>query len=148
MGFNYDPNDASSTWDKGVYAASLEAVDETISKNSGEAMQVLTFRCWHSDGREQLIKEYIVRKTLWKLKAFAKAIGKLPDFIAAKFQAEDHINASLNVELRVDAAKDGFEEKNSIAKMLPSGIDLNAEEKKPPAKSKTPDNVHQDDIPF
>lgn len=143
MAFSYDPNDASSTWDAGRYAANLEDVEDAVSKSSGEDMQVLTFRCWHTDGREQLVKEYIVKKTLWKLKAFAKALGKLDDFNAAKFQAGDYLQAPINVELRVDAAKDGFEEKNSIAKMLPSGIDASS-----PSKAK-PSSIHDDDeIPF
>ena len=122
MPFHYDPKDASSAWEKADYDARLEHVENTHSQTSGEDMQVLHLRVFHSDGREQVVKDYIVKKTLWKLRALAKALGKGAQFEAGTFQAEDCLGSNLTVELRVDAARDGFDEKNAIAKLKPAVV--------------------------
>lgn len=134
MGFNYDPEDASSAWPEGEYDASLEAVTDGVSKSSGDQMQTWALRVYHSDGRDMMVKDYIVRATVFKIASLAKAIGKESEFKAKRFQAGDNIGASVRVKLKIDEGKDGYPDKNKIVSYLP----YRTAEKPAPARTAAP----------
>lgn len=118
MALNYNPKDAATCWDEGAYDASLVKVESGVSKSSGKDMEILHFRCYHPNGNEQTIKDYIVvPSTLFKLKRLAIAIGQKAEFENGTFQAENYINSNVKVFLKVDR-QDGFDDKNVIDKFV------------------------------
>jgi hypothetical protein len=154
MPLHYDPKAATSAWPEGEYPASLESVTDTHSKSTGAQMQVWAFRVYHPDGRDMLLKDYVVEATAFKIKNLAKALGRLADFDSGKFQADDHQGASVGVKLKIEEGKDGYDDKNKIVSFLPykTGSAPAAAPVTLPPKMKpalTPDApVADDDSPF
>lgn len=113
MPFDYDPEDASTCWPEGQYEAVLLKTEDGTSKQ-GNPMLTLTFRVFSPDGNKaQELKEYIVKATTFKLLRFARAIGKEQEFRDKRFNAEDHLNASVLVTLAIDK-QTGYDDKNTI----------------------------------
>lgn len=117
MAFQYNAKDASDCWPAGEYQAVIVKVEETISKSSGEPMQVISYEIYGNDGRTQTLKDYITHKTLFKLKKLAQALGRRAEFEASRFNAEDHVGASVVVELSVEETED-YGDQNRIKKVL------------------------------
>ena len=116
MGINYDPQEASKNcWPIGDYDAVLQTVEDGISKNSGADMEIWQIGCYHPDGREQTIKEYVTASAAFKIKQLATALGKKSDFEAGTFHAEDYIGASFAVALSIEES-DGYDDKNKVAR--------------------------------
>lgn len=156
----YKPEDASSCFPLGEYPGTLANVVQTTSKTSGGDMEVWHVTVYGQDGRESTIKDYVtVPACTWKIKQLAKALGKLADFEAGRFQAEDYIGANLRVELVIEE-QDGYDDKNKVKKYLPASSSGLAPPKaampaKFPATSRPGPEVisagggiSQDDIPF
>ncbi len=115
MGLAYDPKDAVSTMPAGEYEAVLTAVEDKMSKNNNP-MQVLTWTVYTPDGKSRKINDYIVvPATLFKLKNLAKAVGRLKEFEAGAFQAEQVVDCNILVEVGIDS-QPGYDDKNVIGK--------------------------------
>lgn len=123
---DYNPKDAVQVWPEGEYEATLAKVEDTTSKrkpdgSGGNPMQVWTFEVYHSDGRQQLISDYVVvPAATFKIKQLAIALDKRADFDAGTFQAEDYIGVSVVLALAV-AQQEGFDDKNKVGKIKPAG---------------------------
>jgi hypothetical protein len=119
---NYDPDDANMCWPEGEYDAALIKVEDKTSKvkadgSGGNPMQVLTWRCYHDSGQEQLISDYIVfPNATFKLRQLAIALGKVDEFEARTFQADDNINCTVVAVLGIEK-QDGYPDKNKIKKV-------------------------------
>ena len=130
MALNYNPKDAEKCWPEGDYDAVLMTVDDTVSKTSGADMEVWQIGCYHPDGREQTIKEYVTAAAAFKIKQLAIALGRKADFDNGTFHAEDFVNASFIVSLSVEE-QDGYDDKNRVAKFKPKAV-------RPPSKPNSP----------
>jgi len=134
MPLEYSPKDATTAWPEGDYQAALTGVEDTHAKSSGAPMQIWTWTVYHSDGRNQEIKEYVtVPGGTWKIKQLAKALGKQADFDAGTFQADDHYNAIVIVELKIEK-QDGFDDKNRVQKYKAKGAQDNGSPSTPQRK--------------
>lgn len=122
MPANYDPDDANLCWPEGEYDASLVKVEDKTSRvkadgSGGNPMQVLTWRCYHDSGQEQLISDYIVFPgATFKLRQLAVALGKVEEFEARTFQADDNIGCTVKAQLAIEK-QDGYPDKNKIKKV-------------------------------
>ncbi len=154
-GFNYNPGDAVACWPEGEYDAILESAEVGTSKSSGAPMQTLSFRVYHPDGREAVVKDYIVNpSTLFKLKRFAVAIGQGEDFKAGTFQAADHLQTRLTLALSVQESAeygdrnqvDGYKPPASAAPNFAAGRRTAALGKS--AATPVASEINGDDIPF
>ena len=149
MPVTYDPNDATSAWPEGTYAATLEDVEDTTSKSKGTPMQIWSVRVYHPDGRDQLIKDYVtVPACTWKIGQFASAIGKSAEFKAKTFQADDVRGVNFDVELAVETSSQ-YPDKNKIGKYATSS---RVQAASPVGAAKTSTGPHtpvtEEDIPF
>ena len=123
MPLTYDPKDAVICWPTGEYDAVLAKVEDKTSRekpdgSGGNSMQVLTYRVFDADGREQLVSDYIVVPTgTFKLKQLAIALGRKDEFDAGTFQADGQINVNVRVDLAIEK-QDGFDDRNKIRKVL------------------------------
>jgi hypothetical protein len=117
MPLQYNPKDASKTWDKADYEAVLINVEDKGTSSKGDPMELWTVEAYHPDGRRQVIKDYVtVPGATFKIKQLADALGKGSEFAAGTFQAGDNVGASLIVNLTVEEGKDGYEDKNKVAR--------------------------------
>jgi len=121
MGMKYNPADAVNILPAGEYEAVLAKVEDKTSKKGNE-MQVLTWQVFAADGKCVNVTDYIVNpSTLFKLKKLAKAVGRLPEFEAGAFQAEQVVDCNIIVDVGIDS-QPGFDDKNVIGnyKVLPT----------------------------
>jgi len=111
MAINYNPKDAVSCLEEGVYKATIEGAEETVSKNNNE-MIVFTLKVY---GRyTATLKDWIVvPAAIWKLKRVAEAIGKIDHFATGEFDADEYIGANLCVELAVESS-DKYGDQNRV----------------------------------
>lgn len=122
MPVNYDPQDAVMCWPEGDYPAVLEKVEDKTSKvkpdgSGGNPMQVLTWRLYKEDGREQLISDYIViPAATFKLKQLAIALGKRDEFEKGTFQADDQVGCNVVAEVGIES-QPNYDDKNKIGKV-------------------------------
>lgn len=145
MCFDYDPNDAVMVWPEGEYPAVIESEEEKVSKSSGLPMQVVTFRVYRGTD-EMLIDDYIVAKTLFKLKKIATALGYEEVFKAGGFQVRDHIGTNLTITLGIKPAEGKYDEANTIRGYGPkSGGDVQRSASTAAANYAP---LKDDDIPF
>lgn len=121
MGVKYNPKDASEAWPVGEYDATLIEVTETVSKSSGNDMEVWKFKLYGPDSREMMIREYVTSAAVFKIKALAKAFGKLAEFQREEFNAADYINQNLTIELKVET-HDEYGDQNRIKSYKPSRV--------------------------
>jgi hypothetical protein len=117
-------------------------------------MEELVFKVFGDDGKTKQVSERIIypdandpdsSHSLWKLKAFARALGKEAEFEAQKFQAIEQIGQNCRVELKIESSP-GFEDKNVIGKFIapkPGGQNQRA-----PVMAGTDAPVNEADIPF
>lgn len=156
--FDYKAKDALGCWPEGEYDAVLEATEVTTSKSSGAPMQVISFRCYHPDGREQVVKDYVVNTTLFKLKRLAMALGKEADFRAEQFQACDQLRSRLTLVLGVEESAE-YGDRNKIDGYKPgmtadaSAPNFNAGKRTAAPGKAAPvtapaESIEADDIPF
>jgi hypothetical protein len=128
----YNPEDAQTCWpEKGSdgkpidYQAVLKVVEDKTSKvkddgSGGNPMQVWTFEVYNSDGRKQLIKDYVtVPACTFKIKNLARAFNEEAKFKARAFRARKHLNDSLVVNLVIDEQV-GFDDQNKIGRLKPA----------------------------
>lgn len=121
MPIDYNASDASTCWPDGDYEASLEKVEDSTSKKTGNPMQVWTFRAFDANGRSQLVTEYVVvPATTFKIKQLADALGCRAQFDAGTFQADDHIDEKVVLNLIVES-QEGFDDKNRVQRIKPAG---------------------------
>jgi hypothetical protein len=163
--FEYNSEDAATAWPEGQYPATFLGAVDGVAKSSGQPMQTWAFEVFDDvKGRKQTIKEYVTAASLFKVRQFAAALNKAAEFKANKFFPEDHAGVSVMLDLKIEEASDGFDEKNKINKILarapitPAEKILNA----PPSRSRTSivDKAHEtvpadngaalknEDIPF
>jgi hypothetical protein len=134
MGVKYNPKDASEAWPVGEYDATLIEVTETVSKSSGNDMEVWKFKLYGPDSREMTIREYVTSAAVFKIKALAKAFGKLAEFQREQFNAADYINQNLTIELKVET-HDEYGDQNRIKTYKPSRVTTRPVVARPPEPS-------------
>ena len=118
----YNPEDANKKcWPEADYDAVLISVEDGISKTSGNEMEIWQIGCYHPDGREQTIKEYVTASSIFKLKQLAIALGRRAEFDAGTFQAESHVGAGFTVALGIEQS-DSFDDKNKVNRIKAKGI--------------------------
>lgn len=170
MPIDYDPKDAVMCWPEGDYPAVLEKVEDKTSKvkpdgSGGNPMQVLTWRLYKEDGREQLISDYIViPAATFKLKQLAIALNKRNEFDSGTFQADDQIGCNVVAELGIES-QPNYDDKNKIGKVKsaalrngngstpkPTGVASSLRDKAvanaPGAPDLSQSHFKDDDIPF
>lgn len=156
MPIQYKKEDAVLCWPAAEYDATLEGVEDTTSKSSGNPMQVLTWRVFHPDGREQLVSDYIVIPSgTFKLKQLAVALGKKQEFESETFQADNNIGANVIAELVIEQ-QEGFDDKNKIKRVRIVAKENSAQARPGPSQRPPkaepqfdPDRqMKDDDIPF
>jgi phytoene dehydrogenase-like protein len=127
MAANYDPRDAVSTWpvadETGApieYSAAVTKVEDKTSKKTGNPMEVWSVTVYGAEGDDREIKEYVVIPgATFKIKQLARALGRVAEFDAGTFHAEDHLGEMLKVHLAIEE-QEGFDERNKIGKYLPA----------------------------
>lgn len=145
--FEYDPKDAETAWLEGQYPATFLGALDTTSKSTNQPMQVWTFEVYDdANGRKQVIKDYVTKAALFKVRMLASALNRADEFKAGKFMPEDHIGSMVAVKLIVEQ-QDGYDDKNKIDR-----ISANPGTAKPSpaktAKAETVPQIKEDDIPF
>src|SRR5690606_28105356 len=100
----YDPANASSAWPAGWYDATIEKVEDGVSKSSGNEMQTVTFTVYDTNGQQRDLTEYFVNSSnsLWKYKQLAIALGQGEAFQAGSFNAANHTGDRLTIELKIE----------------------------------------------
>lgn len=164
MPLSYNAKDAKGlALPKGIYEATLSFVKDTTAKSTGADMQVWTFSVYHTDGIDRKVFQNVTTKMAFMIKKLAKALGKLEDFEAGTFQADDYIGKNVRLALRfVDDPQYG--EKNEIDDILPKAATVAANNPTPagapvrqqrqpvatgnPILSDGPGHFTDDDIPF
>jgi hypothetical protein len=130
--FDYDPEQASSVWPAGEYEASIEKVEESISKekvvdgrkSGGDPMLVVHVQVYGAGnvaGQKQIIKEYITapppgsgrKGSLFKLKSIADAVGLLAEFKSKTLKPRTLVGKCAKVKLSVEEDSQ-FGDKNRI----------------------------------
>ena len=113
MGISYDPKDAVSIWPNGNYTATIDRVEEKVSKQ-GNPMHELTLTVWKGAEQRQ-VRDYIAYPDMtWKLKRLAQALGVEDAFQAGKFDPEEYVGKNVALTLGIQPAKDGYDEKNTV----------------------------------
>jgi|SRR5581483_6631861 len=113
MSFEYDPEDASSSWPKASYEASIEKVEETISKKSGDPMLIVRYKIYGGPGGStQDLADYITnppkgsgrKGSLYKLRSIAMVVGLYEEFQSGKLRPKQLVGKNLVVNLgqRID----------------------------------------------
>lgn len=82
---------------EGTYLATIDAVEDTISKSSGNPMWVIEYVI-HGPTQTTSVRDYIVKDT-WRTKALAKALGDE----SKHFNPLKYIKARLMVTLTIEA---------------------------------------------
>jgi hypothetical protein len=111
--FNYNPEDASSAWPAGKYEASIEKVEESLSKKNNDPMLIVHVQVYGTGatvGQKQTINEYITappagsgrKGSLWKLKAIATAVGLVDKFKTKTLKPKELVGKTALVELGVE----------------------------------------------
>lgn len=145
--FEYSSKEASSVWPAGPYEATL--VNTEIGKSkAGNPMLILHFVIYGDGGRERPLKDYVVRPSgIWKLEQLAAALGREKDFEADTFDAAEHLQSNVTVNLVVRKGNEQYpKEQNQIggyeklARVATSGADPQAPAAKQP--------LTEEDIPF
>lgn len=117
---DYDPRDAEKAcFPAGVYKAHIKAAEKTTSKSSGKPMFVFQIVIHDRQRGENTIWERcVVPSAMWKMKALAEAIGKVPEFNTGVFNPRDYVGANLEVEVDVER-QSGYADKNVILEFMP-----------------------------
>lgn len=144
----YNPKDASSAIPPGWYNATIESTEDRQTKK-GDDMQVVTFRVYGT--REITVKEFFHPASLWKYKALAKALGQLPEFNQASFDAADFLRKSIDIELLVEDSPE-YGEQNRIKAFAPDGEKAGVSPRPPSSQGgfvpPADATIDHDDIPF
>lgn len=116
----YKKEDAVRVWPEGRYQATIASAEEKQSK-AGNDMCEIGFDVYAQSGSDSIrVVDYIVYpKFVWKLKRLASALNAMPDFEAETFDPANYVGYSLTVELSIQAAREGYEERNTIAGYAP-----------------------------
>ncbi len=155
----YSAKDASSVFPSGVYMATIKRVDETyedgkpMTTKDGHDMQKITFEVYVGSGIRFLSDYHAGGKMLWKYRKLAKALGKEEDFKAERFNAADHVGASVDLTIEIED-NEKYGEQNTIRGYAPHEGAAT-----PPAKPTVPGKavnakgiptnpLDGDDIPF
>jgi len=100
MALNYNPKDAVLVVPEGDYTATLKAVEEGVSK-AGNDMYVLTWIV-HAPKGPVTLKDYVpIPDMVWKLRKIARALGRVEDFDAGRFDPARHEGKNLVVSLSI-----------------------------------------------
>jgi hypothetical protein len=119
MSIQYDPDDITTNWPDGIYAAHIEQAEEKFSR-AGNRMIEFTFVCFHRLHGVTRVWEHVVGpRQLWKLKALATAIGRQAAYASGRFRPVDYVGAHLELELNTQCSK-GYPPKNVIVEFLPA----------------------------
>lgn len=105
--WNYNPKDAESSWPMAAYEATIEKVEETISKKSGDPMLNVHLTVYGPNGQTQTLHEYITtapagsgrKGSLFKLRAIASALGLYEEFKAGKLNPHKLVGQNVLVQL-------------------------------------------------
>jgi len=162
---NYNHKDADKGGDRyeplpvGEYDAVIAAVDEDVSKTSGDPMYKVTLEVY-SGNQKRPLWDYIVmtEKMVWKLKQYARAMGAEAEFDDEAFDLNAYEGNGLRVNLSIrNDLKYGNQ--NNVKSILPKpgasikkrGVSAPSDR---PGGAGTPTDpgrhvaVSEDDIPF
>lgn len=140
--FTYDPADAVMTQPDGDYPAVLAGWDSGTSKASGDPMLTVMFTVYAPDGSMCELKEYIVKKTTFKLKRIAQALGQEDLFNSGAFDVANFMGHNITVTLGTQR-QEGYDDKNVIRGYKPASATA-AKSAAPGADAPQAD----DDLPF
>lgn len=141
MAFSYRPEDALECLKEGEYDAVLHGVTEKTSK-AGNPMLVAEWEVYDESNRKPILKDYVVNpQTLFRLKQIARAMGKIADFEAGRFDLQEHVGTRIKLKLKVEEQA-GFPDQNKIHAYL--GVNGNGKTAAPTTRHDDPD----ESIPF
>lgn len=116
--FDYDPSQASSAWPAGGYEATIEKVEESLSKEKKDPMLIITFKVYGmpggpTKGQTISLKEYITapppdsgrKGSLWKLKVLADTLGLGEKFKTKTLRPKELNGKNLIVNLTVEESQ-------------------------------------------
>lgn len=159
MAFNYNPNDAVSSWPADDYDGEIASIEEQTSK-AGNDMLKLGVKVYHPDGRDKIVTDYIVNPTgLFKLKQIAMALGQGAVFNAGKFDPYSMKDKRICVSLKVTESEQ-YGEKNEVKKYSSPKVSSPAKPNPAAARSQRPgaietpspigeaDGIPAEEIPF
>lgn len=118
----YKKEDAVRVWPDGRYQATVASVEEKQSKSSGNDMLEVAFTVYANSGNDSIrVSDYIVfPRFVWRLKRLAAALGAQAAFEAETFDPADYIGHNLSIDLSIQEARDGYEERNQVTAYHPS----------------------------
>lgn len=128
---------------KGVYDFEVTDASDEVS-TAGNDMIKVTLGVWRPDGSQVLIKDYLLAAMAFKFKHFCEATGMLDRYEAGDVNANDCLNKTGKVELKLKKVddKEYSEVRDYIKRVEP------AQGKQPPAGLIGEGKPLDDEIPF
>ena len=133
MVFQYEPEQASNAWPVGSYEATIEKVEESISKAQGDPMLIVSYRVYGAPGgptrgKTLEMKDYITappadsgrKGSLFKLKAIAEVLGLADKFKTKALRPKQDLvgkNLIVNLTVRESAQYGDQNQVDSYAKL-------------------------------
>lgn len=104
----------------GVYDFEIKGATDKKSKASGNDMTELRLRIFDADLNETTVWDYLLYtdEQASKLRGCCEAIGILPKYESGTLEAGDFETGVGQVKIKVQPAKDGYEEKNVVSYYL------------------------------
>ncbi len=113
--------------DPGIYNFQVINAEAKISKNGHEMIE-LQLCVWDRDGKEKMIKDWLLDAMAFKTRHFAEGCGLLDKYNLGQINADDCFNRSGKVDLIIQKGKpkpdgDGnYPDRNSVKDYVKSGI--------------------------
>ncbi len=115
----------SRVWPEGEYCFECVAAQETLSKNSGAPMFVLTLTFQNETGQYQTIRDYITEVMEYKLRTACEAMKMMDVYNSGEIKAEDFLRRVGSAFIAIEKGKkreDGthYSDKNVLKKYIVS----------------------------
>lgn len=123
----------------GIYDAEIGTAEDKTSA-AGNEMIKLDVTVFDKGGGKHFIFDYLLEAMAYKLRHASEACGLLDKYAKGTLEADDFINKTCKVKLKIDISKDAkYSDKNVI-------VDYIVNEK--PQEKKSLDNALNDSVPF
>ncbi len=119
----FDPNNIDNSksggfepFPPGLYDFEVDSAEETVSK-AGNPMIKAKINIYNEAGQKRVIFDYLLSNQVWKLKAFAEAIGMHEEFASGEMDVFTIEGRSGKAKVAIDR-QEGYEPRNKILAYL------------------------------
>jgi hypothetical protein len=133
----------------GEYEIEVIEAEERPSQK-GNQMIALTLQTKHPDGYDSRVWDYLVSvpAATFKIKMFCDATGLTKQYEGGTLTAEDCMAKRARARITVEAGRDGFGDRNSVADYLAAKGGAGIATMPTETASAIPEPVSESDIPF